>query len=314
MKEKDIRHHRHGRIMRSKRSDKKGGTKRRKHRQTTSEEEAWGNHKSTASAGWRKVRLAMLILFLISMAVPAVILWRGHKDKAVVVAPFQEAEDEVSMTFEAAEKVASAFLAETAPEKRLQWVRNAEEIRTRFSGYPDEARSAPGEIERVLGHQVDGGRTVTGFVVAFPSGNLRLLEVVGTPDGPRVDWDAYALYGTASWEDLLSGKVERAAVRVFCEPSTERPEPFSDQQKWTGFRLSSPDLPQAVLGYVEVGKMREERMKQVILGTSRFRERFTLEIVRHEGKDEPLFEITRCLAVGWILGAREVEEVWEHGE
>jgi hypothetical protein len=166
-------------------------------------------------------------------------------------------------------------------------------------------------VEKVLGHQIDGGRTVTGFVVAFSSGNVRLLEVVGTPDGPRVDWDAYARYGTASWEDLLTGKAQRALVRVFCEPATERLEPFQDQSKWTCFRLSSPDLPQASLGFAAVGSVREEKMKQVILGTPKYRQRFTLEIVRREGKTEPLFEITRCLAVGWILSERTVEEEWE---
>ena len=51
-------------------------------------------------------------------------------------------------------------------------------------------------------------------------------------------------------------------------------------------------------------------MKRAVLGTPNFRQRFTLEVVRHEGKDEPLFEITRCLAVGWILGERDVEETW----
>lgn len=43
---------------------------------------------------------------------------------------------------------------------------------------------------------------------------------------------------------------------------------------------------------------REAMMKKVILGMPRYRQRFVLEIVRHEGGSEPLFEITRCLAVG----------------
>ncbi len=51
-------------------------------------------------------------------------------------------------------------------------------------------------------------------------------------------------------------------------------------------------------------------MKQVILGTPNYRQCFVLEIVRHEGKEEPLFEITRCMAVGWMLEAREVEKEW----
>ena len=144
---------------------------------------------------------------------------------------------------------------------------------------------------------------------------LELLEVVETEKEPKVDWDAYARYGKASWQYLWSGKAERAVVRVFCEPSSERPAPFANQAEWTGFRLSSPDLPQAALGFVEASIVREVMMKKVVLGTPGYRQRFTLDILQHEGKDEPLFEITRCLAVGWILGERDVEEGWrEMGE
>lgn len=45
-------------------------------------------------------------------------------------------------------------------------------------------------------------------------------------------------------------------------------------------------------------------------GTPDYRQCFVLEIVRHDGKEEPLFEITRCMAVGWMLEAREVEKEW----
>lgn len=52
-------------------------------------------------------------------------------------------------------------------------------------------------------------------------------------------------------------------------------------------------------------------MKQVILGAPNYRQRFVLEIVRREGKEELLFEITRCIAVGWILVEEPVEETLE---
>ena len=243
-------------------------------------------------------------------AIVAGVLISGAGKRTTMVDPPERA-DELHDGLEAAEAVARAFLTETNPEKRLPWVRNAQEVKTRLAEYPDDARGVVGEIESVLGHQVDGGRSVSAFIVAFPTGSVRLLEVVRTPEGPRVDWDAYARYGTASWEDLLTGKARRAVVRVFCEPSTERPEPFEDQRKWTCFRLSSPDLPQAALGFAQVGHVREVMMKRVVLGTPNYRQRFTLEIVRHEGKDEPLFEITRCLAVGWITDERDVEETWK---
>lgn len=277
-------------------------------------ESGWGKRKGRR---WRVLRNWLLLVCAIMAAVLLVGLLKVGSSKKETVSTAAGAghgeespEQRLKAVIEDADAVARAFLKETDPAKRLQWVCNAEEVKTRIGEYPEEARSAVGEIEKMLGHQEDGGRTLTGFVVKFSTGNVRLLEVVGTAEGPRVDWDAYARHGTASWEDLLSGKAKQAVVRVFCEPATERPEPFEDQGKWTCFRMSSPDLPQASLGFAAVGSVREGKMKQVILSAPKYRQRFTLEIVRHEGEDEPFFEITRCMAVGWIMGERDVEDEW----
>jgi hypothetical protein len=280
-----------------------------RNRRRENPEKEWGNAARRDSRSWIVWMMSGLLLLLAGGALGTWLVKRGEEHQAARVAPTEDG-DKMREGLEAAEVVARAFLKETDPARRLQWVRNADEVKARLAEYPEEVRSGPGGIEKVLGHQMDGERSVTGFVVAFPSGNLRLLEVVGTPDGPRVDWDAYARYASASWEDLWSGNAKQAVVRVFCEPSTERPEPFEDQGKWICFRMSGPELPQAALGFAAVGSVREAKMKQVILGTPNYRQRFTLEIARHEGKDEPLFEITRCLAVGWIIGERDVEDEW----
>lgn len=281
---------------------------RRRRRRRVNPEAAWGGTKDSGSQTWP---VKLILGGLILLAGAGIGAWfLSGQDRREISRQTPEATDEIRESLKTAEAVARAFLAEPDPAKRLQWVRHADEVKTRLAEYSDEARSEVGVIEKVLGHQVDGARSVTGFVVAFPSGNVRLMEVVGTPDGPRVDWDAYARYGTATWADLGSGKAQQAVVRVFCEPATERPEPFEDQAKWTCFRLSSPDLPQAALGFAQVGALRETMMKSVVLGTPNYRQRFILEITRHAGKDEPLFEITRCVAVGWIRGERDAEEEW----
>ena len=283
---------------------------RRSRRRRENPETAWGSTPYSESRSWIFWLMSGCLLLLAGGALGIWFMRGGEEHQLAMAAPAVDG-DAMRDGLEAAEAVARAFLAETDPAKRLQWVRNADAVKARLEDYPEEARGEVGEIQRVLGHQMDGGRSVTAFVVAFPSGNLRLLEIVGTPEGPRVDWDAYARYGTSSWVDLWSGKAERAVVRVFCEPSTERPKPFADQDKWTCFRMSGPDLPQAALGFAEVGSVREAKMKQVVLGTPNYRQRFTLEIVRHEGEGEPLFEIARCDAVGWIVGERPVERDWE---
>jgi hypothetical protein len=58
---------------------------------------------------------------------------------------------------QSAEAVARAYLEESDPAKRLQWVRNAEQVKARLAEYPEEARTEVGVIEKVLGHQADGG-------------------------------------------------------------------------------------------------------------------------------------------------------------
>lgn len=283
--------------------------KRVRHRQEDPDAE-WGSGSGKPLTSSWMFRVGAAVFLLLLCGIVTILLWPAEVRKADKILALT-AEDNVADDIGKAEAVAKAFLAGGDPQERLRWVRDAEGVRARMDGYPKEAREAPGEIEKMIGHVSEDGRAVTAFAVAMPSGEPRLLEVVETDDGPKVDWDAYARYGTASWEDLLSGKAERAVVRVFCEPSSERPGPFGNQAEWTCFRLSSPDLPQAALGFAQVGSVREAMMKKVIIGTPRYRQRFTLEIVRHDGKDEPLFEITRCLAVGWSLGERDVEEGWQ---
>jgi hypothetical protein len=222
---------------------------------------------------------------LLSLTGGGLAIWflRSGENHHVVKAAQAMDGDAMREDMKAAEAVALDFLKETDPAKRLQWVRNAEEVKEQLVKYPEEARSEVGEIEKVLGHQLEGTRSVTGFVVAFPSGNLRLLEVVGTPEGPRVDWDSYARYGSASWGDLWSGNSKQAVMRGFASRRPSGHEPFEDQGKWTCFRMIGPELPRAALGFAQVGHVRKEMM---------------------------LFEIIRCLAVGWIIGERDVEDDW----
>ena len=73
------------------------------------------------------------------------------------------------------------------------------------------------------------------------SGGRRLLYVVGTDEGPRVDWDAYVRYGTAAWELFLQGEVAEATVRVFPSASDYFDGSFKDREKWSAYALKSPE-------------------------------------------------------------------------
>lgn len=224
-------------------------------------------------------------------------------------------EDEVfEQQIEAAEKLAKKFLAETDPEQRIQWVRKPEQVREHMAQWSETVLCEPGEIERMLGHSDTGGRLITCFVVRQPDGGMRLLEVVDSGDGLRVDWDAYARHCSADWPAIIEGRVERAEVRVSASPGTYHNPPFADVHEWTCFQLTSPDLPGRIHAYARKGTLRETRMRAIILGSPGYRQHMMLRIVRREGPDgESLFEIERALAIGWVRGEADVEAEWEAG-
>ena len=268
-------------------------------RRSANHEAQWDTEKQTKSDNPMGLRivLGLFLLVVVGIAV-AILLPKNEREK--------EGE---SASLAKAREVAEAFLAESDPQKRLQWVRNGEEVEEQWERYPDEARSRVGRIQGILGHQVTDGKSMTGFLVKLGSGNERLLEVVGPPEAPKVDWDAYACHSTVDWREVLGGEVKKAEVRVFCEPCAEAPPPFEDQSKWTCFRMRHTDFPGIVLGFAEVGSLREGMMKQIVLGAPNCRQRFVLELTRHSDGGA-LYEITRCLAVGWVETA-DLEAKWD---
>ena len=164
--------------------------KRRKKKEVPDTEAGWGNVAKHRS--WRWLVWAPVVSSPLITAVGlAVWLERGEKwgdtKEKIQTAPM-DASAAIRKELDTAETVARAFLKESDPATRLHWVRNAEEVKARLAEYPEEARDGLCEIQKVLGHQGEGANKITAFVVAFPSGSVRLLEVVATPDGPQVDW------------------------------------------------------------------------------------------------------------------------------
>ncbi|MCB1095288.1 MAG: hypothetical protein KDN22_06875 [Verrucomicrobiae bacterium] len=215
---------------------------------------------------------------------------------------------------QSAEEVARAFLEQTDPHSRLDWVRDREVVATHFPLYAEEALSHVPEHTELRGHHMENGLARTAFAVRFESGNFRLLNVVETHEGLRVDWDSYARYCSSSWDDLLSGRSTSAEVRVFVSPGDYHNVPFSDPQSWTCFRFMSPDLPERedVFAYARIGTLREQEMKAAILNAPDFRQHMTLVIDSQEAAGgKRMFEITLVLAVGWVRGDEDIESVWE---
>ena len=194
--------------------------------------------------------------------------------------------------------VAKNFALADTIDERLKWARNPELIKERLSQYPDNARTYPATRVIPIGNtQLNDIQYVT-FFAELSNGSRRLLCVVGTPDGPRVDWDAYARYGTASWNDILAGKVTKATVRIFPQPSTYYTKNFQDREQWTAYALASPDLDLPLYGYVKNNTPLHQKFLKAQLSGAR-RAIVDLTITPEDSAHRQV-EITALKTLGWV--------------
>ena len=202
-----------------------------------------------------------------------------------------------------AEELAHAFIEETNVEKRLSYALNPEGVRGHLTSYTEQARSHPAQELKAMGHSEHGGRAVSSFAVKFADGSFRMLSIVQTDDGTKVDWDSYARYCSASWEDLFSGGAEEAEVRVFARPGDYYVGHFRDRGQWTCFKLETPDCDRSIYAYAPAGSDLSKRMQAYVMKSRNFRQHMTLKIrTEAESGKEGQFVIEELLAMGWVKG------------
>lgn len=201
-----------------------------------------------------------------------------------------------------AEGVARAFVEVTDVEKRMPYVLNPELIEEHLARYPEQARSHPVTGFKAMGHSDLGGRAVSSFAVSFADNSFRLLSVVETADGQKVDWDSYARYCSASWEDLFSGSATEADVRVFVRPGDYHVGQFRDRSHWTCFKLETPDCDRIIYAYARAGSEMSKRMQTYVMKNRSLRQHMTLKIRSAEGSGkDALFVVEELVAMGWVV-------------
>lgn len=194
--------------------------------------------------------------------------------------------------------VAKNFALTSDIEERLKWVRNPEVIRKHLSQYSLDARETVAHRLTPQGDITTGDLHYTTFLAELPDGDQRFLCVIGTPDGPRVDWDAYARYGTASWDDILAGKVTQATVRIFPQFSTHYLRNFRDRKKWLALALASPDLETPIYGYLDKTSALFTEV-QPMLNSGALRATIDLKISPEDIQHRQV-EITGFHTLGWV--------------
>lgn len=276
------------------------------------------NDDSTSSKRTITVRAAFLIVLISSVCIYALYYGLSNQENTADFTPPPPTTSELDTITsgppvfdENPKEIAEAFTSSTDPQERLQWVVNSEEIAKRLNQYPEEALSHPAQSITPMGTASTPTLIFARFAVKFANGNVRLLCVVPTASGSKIDWDAYARYGTASWSDLESGKVNQGMIRAFIQPAFIYSHRYRDDTQWLCYRISSPDSKQSYLGYARQDSKTGEVLKSVLTQKNRSKpQRITLSIHFESGDlKQRQLTITHVHSLGWVLDPQDLEDI-----
>jgi hypothetical protein len=216
------------------------------------------------------------------------------------------------VTIHSAREVARLFLEAPTEKDRLKWARDLPGLRGRTKNFPDEAVALPVVFEELtpMGKvEATGGFEFNQFAVRMPGGSMRLVCVVWTDDGLRVDWDSFARYSTADWDALLSGGVEEAELRVFIRPVEYYLGDFADDSRWQSFEMVSPDWPQSLYAYAAKGSPTAAVLADMVRSAPHFG-RVTVRVKAGTEPERRQVEIAKLLGTCWVQGEDDPEEAY----
>lgn len=146
------------------------------------------------------------------------------------------------------------------------------------------------------------------FTVRHLSEPTRIIYVVQTPAGPKVDVGAFLSWSSENWQDLATGHVTRAAIlRAVASRSEYYNYRFSDDKTWSCFRLDSLDGNDPLYGYARRGTNTAKALEMLIEPGRAFPVILSLD-EGDRGSSHRQFRISRVLAAGWAMGPEIAEE------
>lgn len=205
--------------------------------------------------------------------------------------------------FEESLAVARKFMAAGDVDAMLPWIRGGEPLRPVVADFLRARAPVAGAEERLqqMPPVVEGDLAYQSFGFVGSGGEGRIVAVVPTADGPKVDFKAYAEWSDVPFADLLAGKVTEAReVRLMLRPSSYYNYRFSDQSRFAAFDASAGSGGATVTLYAERGSPAGERLGGAMarLGLHPA----TLELRALEGSEKHAqFLITRLLALGYVV-------------
>lgn len=194
------------------------------------------------------------------------------------------------------------FAKASTPEEWGAMVRDPERVAPLILTFkPKFATGRPLGI-KPFGSEPFGDGVLYQFSVTYEDGRSRLIHVLPTADGPKVDWESFARSGGAGFEELTGPVPVEAELRVLVKPAMYYNYNFSDDRQWRAYETMNGDWPDPLTGYAQVGSTAANALLRMAgQGLDDSPARFILK-VRGGGEDgaRGQLEILEVVQKGWV--------------
>lgn len=151
---------------------------------------------------------------------------------------------------EAQQVVASFFAAKTFDEAAAS-IFHPEKTRPRLvKSFPDGVFESGGK--KITGeiYIANSQEPVASFPVQTEDYETKNIHLHFTPEGPKVDWEAWAAWSEMEWSDFTRDKPTTPVLfRIQLSAKDYYNFTFSDEKQWQSFQLESADGEHALSGY-----------------------------------------------------------------
>jgi hypothetical protein len=196
--------------------------------------------------------------------------------------------------------VAENFTKATTHAERIKWVRDPDRVSALMLSFFDEGAGAKEKVVSVkrMGGVSTGNFLYERFQARLDNEKSRMLAVVFTDEGAKVDFECYARHGSATWSDLFAGVVKEASeVRGTLASGSFYLFEFADDKKWNSYLVTTPDYDGPIHVYAARGSETDKAMSRV--GTGEVRVMLALRAVG-DSYQKRQFEVTKLITTGWV--------------
>ena len=278
----------------------------------------WDNAKQAARksrgalARWQVLMLLGLVglnvLLLAAWGIKGLFLQNGAASRPAPVAAPAPAEAPIEATLTSGEvddavTITRNFLQAATLADAMPFVRELARVRPLMEAYYQDTPWQPFEVRRMpeAVEQFQTNFDLLATVVEVNDYQPRIVALQKTPEGPRLDWEAFVGYCEVPWEKLGEMRPVRPFVmRVRLAADDYFNFDFTDPSRYVCCRLSSMDERHSLYGYVVrntplyTALLSRLRLNSVPMPTIRVR-------FQPGGASTNQVEIVELLADGWVV-------------